>query len=354
MNRRTALTLSGTAAAAALGAGCLSERTDPGSAGDSDDDDSGDEHPDPDGDTEYVVALEDAPATDETDHAALRVELVDSGIAPDDPARFVATLTNTTDETLVVSSGAPSPFGVVRASPDDSDDFEKDLTLWTDDYEDSSHVGTDGKQVTGVDDIGLVEELDAGEAIEQEFELHPETPNLEAGAYEAELGSNVWPDGDGEDGSGPAVTLSFSVAERDDAVDDADAVYEVADDAPSLDPDGDGFDGGGEGVLVLESEADADEAFDYGDGDAEPFVSETDFGSQALIYVRAEAPQTCYRTSIRSLSWEDGTLLGNAVLERTVPEGEPCSDVITYPAALVRVEFESRNFDDADVAFVRE
>ncbi|MFC4436609.1 MULTISPECIES: hypothetical protein [Natrialbaceae] len=354
MNRRTALTLSGTAAAT-LVAGCLSDVADSGSTGDGElDDDPPDksEPTDPADDVaRYVAALEDAPLTDETEHATLRVELVDSVIAPDDPVRFSATLTNTTDETLVVSSGAPAPFGVVWASRADGDDYENAVTLWTDDYEDSTHVGTDGKRVEIVNDIGLLEEVAAGETLEQSFELHPETPNLAAGEYVGEIGCSVWPEDDEENGYGLNVSLSFSLEQADDAqpTDGSSAAYEVADEAPSLDSDADE---GENVVLALESEADAEVTFEYGDADAvEAFVAETDFETETLVYVRGEAPQECYRAAVRSLSWEGETLAGRVALEKEA-EYEVCSDAISYPATLVRLETGGRSVEETDLEIV--
>ncbi|TYL40095.1 hypothetical protein CV102_00495 [Natronococcus pandeyae] len=365
MNRRTALTLSGTAATTLLAAGCLSDvgdADDPGGTGETEDDENGDED-----ESRYVVALEDAPLTDETEHARLEVDLVDPEVAPGDPAQFSATLTNATDETLVVSSGAPSPFGVVWASPADGDGRSSGLTLWSDAYEESSHVGTDGKRVEGVNDIALVEELEAGETVERTFELHLETPALEVGEYEAEIGCGVGPeDGDSE---GIGVALSFSIErggdEHDGDENEEDGnenehedepgalAYEVADEVPSLDPDAD-VPGGtrGDVVLVLESEAEATEAFESAGADT--FVAETAFETETLVYVQTEAPQTCYRTVIRSLSWEDDTLAGRVALERTADDHEPCGEAITYPAALARVATGARSVEATDLEFLED
>lgn len=360
MNRRTALKLSGTAAATLLAAGCLSDvgdPDDPGGTGETEDDKNGDED-----ESRYVVALEDAPLTDETEHARLEVDLVDPHVAVDDPAQFSATLTNATDETLVVNSGAPSPFGVVWASPMESDDRSSDLTLWTDAYEESSHVGTDGKHVEGVNDIALVEELEAGETIERAFELSLETPTLTAGEYRAEIGCGVGP----EDGDSAAigVTLSFSVERDEDEHDgdendgggnedeSGDVAYEIADETPSLDPTAD-VSGGtrGDVVLVLEREEEANEAFE---SEAAAFVAETAFETETLVYVQTEAPQTCYRTTIRSLSWDGDTLAGRVALERTADDHEPCGEAITYPAVLARVETGDRSVEATDLEFLEE
>ncbi|WP_306056222.1 hypothetical protein [Natronococcus wangiae] len=352
MNRRTALKLSGTAAATLLAAGCLSDVGDPG---DADDPTGGNGTDGTDGDDSaadrYVVALEDAPLADETEHARLEVDLVDPRVEPEGPAQFSAALTNTTDETLVVSSGAPSPFGVVWASAK-GDDYDNDVTLWTDGYEASSHVGTDGKRVEGVEDIGLVESLEADETLERTFELYPETPNLAAGEYEAEIGCRIGP----EDGDGAPITVGVSVsverAEDGPGNEIGNVEYEVADEAPSLDPDAD-VSGGerGEIVLVLETRAEANEAFE---DDADAFVAETDFETETLVYVQGEAPQTCYRATVRSLSWTGDTLAGRVALERTADDTDPCGEAITYPAALARVETGDRRIEATDVEFVEE
>lgn len=159
----------------------------PGEGNDSD----GAEGDGPDGQADrsgYTVSLEDGPVEVDGEFARLRVELVDSHVEPESQARLEATLTNTAEETIKVSSGAPSPFGVVLAEPDDG---EGSIALWTDAYEASEYVGTDGKRVEGVDDITVGEGIEAGESIARTLEIHEETPGLEAGTYTASIGSRI-------------------------------------------------------------------------------------------------------------------------------------------------------------------
>ncbi|WP_255169847.1 hypothetical protein [Natrononativus amylolyticus] len=210
MNRRTFVAAAGVGLTAAT-ADCLSSADPSGGSGPSDDGDDADEEP---ADPTYTVSLEGGSLEDVGEFASLAVELVDPYVEPDSPAALEATLSNTTGATVAVSSGAPWPFGVVWADRTDDDglDRERSITLWTDAYEESGHVGTDGKRVEGVNDIGLLEELEGGESITETFEIHEETPNLEAGTYEASLTCGIEP-ADGGDHEGLEVDLALAVEE---------------------------------------------------------------------------------------------------------------------------------------------
>lgn len=113
---------------------------------------------------------------------------------------------------MQVTSGAPWPFGVVWVRDVDSEDS---VTLWTDAYEENRHVGTDGKHVEGVDDIGPVRNLEGGESISRTFELHDDTPHLGTGTYEGELDVGVAPS-EGDESERLAVELAITVEEADD------------------------------------------------------------------------------------------------------------------------------------------
>lgn len=339
MNRRTALKRSSATVATLLVAGCLS--ADPASPGENGDD------PDSPEDAVYAIDLETEIATPEW--VDLEVDLVDPYVTPASPARIDAKLANGSDDPVEVGSGAPSPFGVVWLSPADDGDA---VTLWTDAYEGNAHVGTDGKHVTEVEDVGVVEELAAGESVSRTFELHAETPYLESGTYEGEIGCRV----ESGDRSGEATAdLTLEVAWLADAEENPDAEYAVADVAPTLSDDvladlhpEETY------VATLERERDAAETFALEDEAVATFVDETDFASQALLYVRAVAPQTCYRASLRSLSWYGDALVGEVAVERTADEDEACGEAITYPAVLARVETGDRDVEDEVIRIVRE
>lgn len=47
----------------------------------------------------------------------------------------------------------------------------------------ASHVGTEGRRVTEVQDIALIEGVTGGESVTETYELHHDTPELVAGTY---------------------------------------------------------------------------------------------------------------------------------------------------------------------------
>lgn len=94
--------------------------------------------------------------------------LVDDSVRPFDPDRIELSITNTADERIGVSSGAPGPFGVLRAESSSGDD---QVTLWSDAYDESDHVHTTGRRVQAVNDIGIVTELVPGETQTQTYEI---------------------------------------------------------------------------------------------------------------------------------------------------------------------------------------
>lgn len=97
---------------------------------------------------------------------AFEATLVDGSVRPSDPARIDLSISNTGDERIGVSSGAPGPFGVLRA--DSGDDG---VTLWSDAYDESDHVHTTARSVRAVNDIGIVTELAPGETRRREYQI---------------------------------------------------------------------------------------------------------------------------------------------------------------------------------------
>ena len=107
-------------------------------------------------------------------------------ITEDDPFAIEFELRNGGEEPIEVTSGAPWPFGVVWMEREGAPD-EPGVTLWTDAYEESSHVRTEGRRAVVVEDIGLIEEVE-GESVTETYELHGDTPGLEPGTYWFSIG----------------------------------------------------------------------------------------------------------------------------------------------------------------------
>lgn len=97
---------------------------------------------------------------------AFEATLVDDSVRPFDPARIELSITNTADERIGVSSGAPGPFDVLRAESGDDG-----VTLWSDAYAESDHVHTTAGRVRAVDDVGIVTELAPGETRTRAYEI---------------------------------------------------------------------------------------------------------------------------------------------------------------------------------------
>lgn len=100
------------------------------------------------------------------------------------------------------------------------------------------------------------------------------------------------------------------------------------------------------GLFVASAEA-ADTY--YGDLDGQhaeevrSFVEETEFGAgDTLLFAEAYAPQTCYELVLESDPHvaENGLPAVDAVVDRLVPEDEPCGDAMTAVQLLVRLSFD--------------
>ncbi|WP_423745604.1 hypothetical protein V5735_06465 (plasmid) [Haladaptatus sp. SPP-AMP-3] len=95
-----------------------------------------------------------------------------------EPGRLRVELTNETGGECRVSSGPPRPFGVVRCHRRGV--TESRHLLWTDAYEESGHVSTDGKRVRLVNTVALVTNLATGETTGETYDV---PTDLAAGAY---------------------------------------------------------------------------------------------------------------------------------------------------------------------------
>ncbi|MDL5361951.1 hypothetical protein [Halalkalicoccus sp. NIPERK01] len=178
MRRRTALELATTGLLGIAGAGCLGVGGNPTNG---------------DG-TEETLYTVSVAVTEESPAEKLPLELDFAvgreTITEDDPFEIEFELRNEGDEPIEVSSGAPWPFGVLWMERKDAPD-EPGVTLWTDAYEGSSHVGTEGRRVTWVQDIGLVEDVAGGESVADTYELHGDTPGLAPETYRFSIGVGV-------------------------------------------------------------------------------------------------------------------------------------------------------------------
>lgn len=173
MNRRSMLRLVGVGAAGAL-AGCLDEPLS--RTGDSPD---GSEL---EGPHRFVIEAE---TEDPSHHLPLELsyDLDDASITPDDPARMSWTVRNTGEGPLTLESGPPWPFDVAFLLREDVEDGER-VTMWTDAYEESDHLHTDGRDVSSWDPGFVTDRLGSGGSFTETYELAHDAPRLAAGTYE--------------------------------------------------------------------------------------------------------------------------------------------------------------------------
>lgn len=117
--------------------------------------------------------------------------------------RLRLSLRNDADAAVSVTSGAPAPFGVLSLSAADGD---RRSLLWTDAYEESGHLHTEGRSVTAVNSIGLATEVEAGGAVSRTFQV---SPDIESGEYVLDDNVGVRGPNEGEGG-----TLDYTVRVR--------------------------------------------------------------------------------------------------------------------------------------------
>ena len=97
---------------------------------------------------------------------SVEAELVQPSMTGSEEPRLRLALVNEGDAEVSVFSGAPAPFGVLRVAAVEG---EAQSLLWTDAYRENTHVGTRGRSVTAVADIGLTTPLAAGATLERTF-----------------------------------------------------------------------------------------------------------------------------------------------------------------------------------------
>jgi hypothetical protein len=118
---------------------------------------------------DYRDEFEDAHRSDDQQAVERISAEIRDEYSPDDAARFELSLTNTEDEVLEVVTGAPAPFGVLRAE-NVGDDSGSPRLLWSDTYADSDHVSFYPRGLVP-DDIGEITEMGAGETLTQAYEV---------------------------------------------------------------------------------------------------------------------------------------------------------------------------------------
>lgn len=88
-----------------------------------------------------------------------------SVITDESPAIIELRAENETERDIEYGTGAPRPFGALY------DPESPEAILWTDKYPESEHVTTEGRQITGMEDIGLQVTLPPGGSRSEIYEF---------------------------------------------------------------------------------------------------------------------------------------------------------------------------------------
>lgn len=96
---------------------------------------------------------------------------------------------------------------------------------------------------------------------------------------------------------------------------------------------------------VFRSASEAEGLVENADEATREFVSSTPFDSSVLVYVESVGPTSCYdEVAISDLGLDsDDVLRGRAAAVDTSEGTTACQDVVTHPAAFVRVDTEIRS-----------
>ncbi|ELY77147.1 hypothetical protein [Natrinema gari] len=121
---------------------------------------------------------------------------------------LTVTLVNTTDTAVDITSGAPTPVGVLRYQKQGTDSRE---VLWSPAYTESEHVHTDGRDVTAVNRIALTTTIDGADSASQTFRHTQES--LTPGDYRIESSVGYQ---SGENSGTVPYSIEFMVRERDE------------------------------------------------------------------------------------------------------------------------------------------
>ena len=98
------------------------------------------------------------------------------------------TARNKTESELEYGTGAPKPFGALY------DPESPEAILWTDKYTESEYVETDGRQITGGEDIGLHVTLPPGDSRSEiyEFSAPPGNYSIQRTSNPLTLGNDTY------------------------------------------------------------------------------------------------------------------------------------------------------------------
>lgn len=145
-------------------------------------------------------------------------------VTADDDVTITLAVTNNSDETLIIMTGPPRPFGVFTLRDD-----ERRITPWTTAYDESNSVGTSAHRgVTLIYDIGVLTSISPGETVSETYTVSDETHGIQPGSYELSLEQTLYTDESGSDRDSWEfeVTGTVDISARES--DDGDIVHHLA------------------------------------------------------------------------------------------------------------------------------
>ena len=151
----------------------------------------------------------------------LSIEVTDSEIDSNDPARIEFIFQNKSEGWISVGTAPPPPFGVLRVQ-DVSDGMS--LVLWTGRYKKVEGITAENKWAKDVaNDVGTSLILDPGDTQTLGYTLHTATRNLTAGIYrtllvDEQIRVREQQDGEGEEDyttyGNPKFRLTLEVSQQ--------------------------------------------------------------------------------------------------------------------------------------------
>lgn len=164
----------------------------------------------------YAVSTEVDVETDPDAPVDLSVAVEGDRIDGDEGVKLEFALTNGGEAPIVVDSGAPAPFEVVRLEEPGEDG--RSITAWTDAYEESPHVHTRLRDVALVNSIGVTTTVLPGDTVRETYELSTATGGIQPGTYRYEDLLRVRSDPEAADGDGgghwqPRVAIQLDIAQ---------------------------------------------------------------------------------------------------------------------------------------------
>ncbi|SDY43834.1 outer membrane protein assembly factor BamB family protein [Halopenitus persicus] len=157
--------------------------------------------------------------------APIDVSFVIDGDRVDDDETVTLTLavTNEGDETLRFTTGAPTPFGILRLRG-----TENRIVPWTPSYEDSGHVHTAPHLgITGVNAVALSAELPPGETMRETYTISEETHGIRPDTYDFSIAQTLSTGDVGGDGDGWEFEVTGTVELTADEPESGDVVHDL-------------------------------------------------------------------------------------------------------------------------------